>query len=465
MTLARRLLLVMLATAAVVVGGLSGAGAHSGGFTGGITGPSDGAVLTETRPTISGSFSHSADPITGSGTVDQVSVIMRSLKGYGSWTAPTFQGNGGSTLNFTWQAPSLAYNGPYEAQAQAQGRHQLDAAQQTSGISVRRFSLAVPPAAPTGLTSSVVRAKQQVNLTWNRNPEPDTLGYDVQRQASGASTWKSIGQVTTTSSTDVVPDPGTWKYRVIAVRAGATDTEGVTSEPSALTTATVEPPPTTTSTTASRTGGGSGGSGDSGTGGSGSDQGGDAGSGGSSASGGSAGTNAAIARAGRVDLSGFASLLDANRRLLQTAPTTEYDPGYDESLPFKPLDQDEMGTDTAAGGQSVELGYTRTRVTDDAAQRRKMAYFAGSLLAFVLAMHGWFLRSEIRRQEELEAIDLAAEAEAAALAATLAVSVEAQEGARGGRRAARRVSPRPGDHRSEGGAAVRARRRRPLSSD
>ena len=505
--------------AALVWWVVSGSPAQAAAPSGGISSPTADAVVTTNTPLIQGSYSQP-----GGGRVDEVAVIVQSAEGHGSWSK-VFPGNGTSSLSFSFQVPELAYNGRYRAQSQAKGTDALDTnGQETSGISVRDFSVAVPPVSPTGLRATSNTSKQQVSLTWNANPEPDMLGYELQRQGSSSSKWTVVAQNASTSAVDPVPSPGTWKYRLVAIRAGASSSEGVASEPSASVSTTVDAPPTTTTSTITVTNdGGSTGGASTGAGGSSS---GSTSGGGSGGSGSTTSSDKATARAGRVDLSGYAALLDANRRQLRTTPTTEYDPGYSEMLPFQPVTEEI--DDEPEGGKSVEIGFSRTTVPDDGAQRRKMAYYAGGLLAFVLAMHGWFIRTEVRRQDELEALDAtpdgadltggvdpdgtevseantsdsesggrapevlvpsvvtatsaAARAHRRARRAerrrgdgdagssegddTSTVSTEgADKGGRSARRAARRVPPRPRHDRSEGGPAVRARARRAGGGD
>lgn len=83
-----------------------------------------------------------------------------------------------------------------------------------------------PAAIPTGLES--VSTGKSIALEWDANPEPDILGYEVQR--GDGTTFATIAQTTDTFYEDV-PEPGTYSYRVIAVRNSAARSTGRPSLP------------------------------------------------------------------------------------------------------------------------------------------------------------------------------------------------------------------------------------------
>jgi hypothetical protein len=79
--------------------------------------------------------------------------------------------------------------------------------------------------------AGLVPASAKVAVSWNRNPEPDIVGYRVERSA-GDGPFSPVG---TTKETTLV-DPGApvvnGGYRVVALRRGARPGEEVASAPS-----------------------------------------------------------------------------------------------------------------------------------------------------------------------------------------------------------------------------------------
>ena len=92
---------------------------------------------------------------------------------------------------------------------------------------VARVVVDNPAAAPTGVTASSSGAG--VRLEWQPNPEPDILGYEVQR--GDGTTFAPVGQLSGTVFEEAVA-PGTYSYRVVAVRNSAARTTGRASLPS-----------------------------------------------------------------------------------------------------------------------------------------------------------------------------------------------------------------------------------------
>lgn len=375
---------------ALAVSVIFGPSALAAAPQGGISTPDAGEILTVAAPTIAGAYSQPSTAA-GPGRVDEVTVRLRSIMGYPVPGGGLFtkQGDGSARLEFSWTTPELRYNGPYEAQAQAKGSDALDTnGQESSVISTVRFRLAVPPDVPTGLESETDPSAQRVTLDWDDNSEPDLIGYQVQRSATAGDSFEVVGEATDSTFVDAVPDPGNWRYRVVAVRLGASEDEAVTSDPSEPHRVTMESPPSTT------TGGSSGGSSDTGS------------SGGSRQSSGP-GSSRAIDSSGRVDMSEFGSLLEQNRRRARTAAPP--DPGYDLSLPFDrtPVTEqlaegdEERGPETDVG----ELGQSLVEINDESDQQGSLVYVAGALLMFVVAMQVLWLRGEVNRPEELDAVD------------------------------------------------------------
>lgn len=83
-----------------------------------------------------------------------------------------------------------------------------------------------PAAIPTGLEA--VSTDNSVALEWDANLEPDILGYEVQR--GDGTTFTAIAQTSDTFYEDVT-QPGTYSYRVVAVRNSAARSTGRPSLP------------------------------------------------------------------------------------------------------------------------------------------------------------------------------------------------------------------------------------------
>jgi hypothetical protein len=101
------------------------------------------------------------------------------------------------------------------------------------------LTLSVPPASPSDVRASA--AGQQVTVEWGRASEPDLAGYRVER-AAGSGSWSNRAQLGASSTAFAdEPGPGTYRYRVVALRPdGKGGTYEVTSREASVTVA--EPP-------------------------------------------------------------------------------------------------------------------------------------------------------------------------------------------------------------------------------
>lgn len=332
------------------------------------------------------------------GTVNgELNIQLDSLDGHGS-NAITFNVNTNS-VPFSWD-PVTTYNGRYRIIVKARGRDgAIDTTPSEEGQAQRDVVVEVKPTPPADLRASA-NAKREVVLTWKANAEPDLLGYQVQRIHEDDDAWSAAGTTKTASFTDTTTTGkgGEYRYRVVAIRSAALAGEGIASDPSSTKTVDVPNPPSSTSTTAGSGGGGTGGTfgnGASGSGGSGA-------SGGGGGAGGGGGETTTLASAGKVDLGGFASLLDdatiQNARGGSTVvrQAGEEDTGFGETLPFKP-GEDEVGEDGTALAIGVE------EAGEEGAVRKPIAFVAASLLVTVILMHVLWLKREVDKVP-LEAI-------------------------------------------------------------
>ena len=106
------------------------------------------------------------------------------------------------------------------------------------------------PSTPTNLTSSV--KEQTISLSWSPNPEPDIQAYRV--EVADGDSWTKVTETRGTSYAAEVA-PGTYQFRVVALRSSPTMPEGRPSDPTAPVSLTVDAPPVASS------GGGGGGRG------------------------------------------------------------------------------------------------------------------------------------------------------------------------------------------------------------
>lgn len=110
------------------------------------------------------------------------------------------------------------------------GSQTVTAADAASNISATTSAVSVAPAAPTGLSASVV-SSSQINLAWTGSA--GATGYLVQESTTGGSSWTQIGSTSSTSDQVTGLTAGTaYEFRVLATWSN------LTSPPSAVASAT-----------------------------------------------------------------------------------------------------------------------------------------------------------------------------------------------------------------------------------
>lgn len=376
----RRVAALASAGFAVILPLTLAAPAQAEAIRGGITGPDEGATLVTSSPRLTASFAHS------DGGLDSVVLEVVSERG-GTSETTTQNGDGRSSLAVEW-SPQLAYNGRYELRATATGSHPAPPigsapAPPPPAQAVRSFFLAAPPAVPGDVTAAA-SGSRGVTVRWTTNPEPDLVGYQIERAPARSTSFRAVGISTASRFTDdTIDEAGRYIYRVIAVRQGAQD-EGVASEPSAASQAVAFAPPATTTTAPPSGGAGGDGGGSTAT---------TAPTSGSSA-------QPPVRRSGTVDLSGFRTLLEQNTTA-PPVPRGETDPGFQQTLPFDPAaaEEEEVGDEPR---MEVGLGEPLDPASEEASDRRQsLSFVAGGLLAFVLMMGTLFVRGEVSRSEAL----------------------------------------------------------------
>jgi len=371
-----------------------------------VNSPQDAVTSKSPGVNFSGDYVH-----TGGGSLTSAPPTVKSLRielssCSADYDPPAGSGNlpvgDGRSAAYNWDA-SFVWNGKFQATITADD----NAGQRT--VRVRRFAIEVAPAKPAGVDANP--GSGGVTVTWVVNTERDIRGYEVWRSPANNSASSAAVEVasTTASITKVVDtsaNPGDYNYTVRAVRPDSDGNPTIRSVSSNPARATVAASATTTTAPA---GGSSGGTSGSGTGSSG------AGTGtGSSAGSGTAGDGStssgsgstARASSGSVDLSNFAALLDARR---QNTKTVEEDPGFGATLPFDPnnpaASAPDSNTELGARQQATARAIGQSTYVDDSDRRRSLSFVAGGLILFVFSMSLVFLRGEVKRAEELEALD------------------------------------------------------------
>jgi len=347
-----------------------------------INTPAENETLGDSTPNVSG------DAQMPDGEIIEIIASISSAEGHPVPSAHRIAGDSRPSVAFSW-TPSLPYNGPYTLNVQASGEDQpVDSNGRETSTASRSFAIEASPAIPKDVAVRADPDSREVDVTWKVNPEPDILGYQVQRSVD-ESEWSVAGESKENffRDTQSANDGGLYSYRVVAIRSGAAADSGVASPPSQAASTTVPNPP------GGSTGSSGGGSGDPDTGPSG--DGSSSGSGGTSGSGSSGGTSTrpsspTISRAGRVDLSGFGSLLDQTVAP-QVQPLPESDAGFSEDLPFQPR------TIIESDGQT-EIAVPDGGFQDSGSNQADMLrFFAAGLLVTVILMHVLWLRGEVER--------------------------------------------------------------------
>ncbi|MBW3536170.1 MAG: hypothetical protein KY395_00170 [Actinobacteria bacterium] len=352
-----------------------------------INTPGNQEVVTKSTPTVTG------DAQMSDGRILEVVASVSSADGRPVPSAHRIAGDGRSSVSFSW-TPSLPYNGQYTVTVRASGEDEpVDTNGSESSETSRNFAVEAPPAIPRDVKVRTDPDSREVDVTWRLNKEPDMIGYQIQRSVDG-SEWSVAGESDEGfyRDTRTANKGGKYSYRVIAIRRGATADAGVASQPSESATTTVPDPPGGGDDSANDSPGGpdTGPSGD----GDASIREGSSGSGGSGGTSGGSGSSSprspAISRSGRVDLSGFGSLLDQTRAP-EAQPIPRPDGGFSEDLPFEPR----TITEPVDGEEFAvpEGGF------DDASsnQADMLKFMAAGLLLTVILMHVLWLRSEVER--------------------------------------------------------------------
>jgi hypothetical protein len=153
-------------------------------------------------------------------------------------------------MQWTFSAPvpsssSLTWNGPYKVTAVATESDPNTSPSQGPRSDPVNFAEGVKPQPPTGVSATKDSDGSAVTVSWQANPEPDIVGYEVQRAAVNGSDWSTVNSNSGSADTnyrDTSVQPGSdYQYRLIAIRSGAQQGQTINSLPSGSA-STVTPP-------------------------------------------------------------------------------------------------------------------------------------------------------------------------------------------------------------------------------
>ena len=189
-----------------------------------MTSPTGGGVVSTSTPTITGTASATSPDGTVTGSLQ---VAVTSAAGHPGWSATT-PACGQSSCSFSLPvSPPLLWNGAYTLSVQAT---ETDSGGQSQPVSYEAsFSVAAPPAAPSGLTATPAADGRSVSLAWSEPSYHDLVGYQVARSPSGPG---FPARVSGTSWVDHSTTAGSaYSYQVTALRQGASSGTTVSSSP------------------------------------------------------------------------------------------------------------------------------------------------------------------------------------------------------------------------------------------
>ncbi|MDQ1398757.1 MAG: hypothetical protein QOK20_689, partial [Acidimicrobiaceae bacterium] len=341
------------------------------------------------------------DPVAGAESVDPNSVALTVIwkpQGDVPGTAPSpnpttirltnangmCTGTGPVTCDYPFPSAlkvgGFALNGTYQLSASARDCGLLHLPPcSTTTTPTKSTTLTTPASTPGGVKADLLPDKSGVKISWAANPEPDVFAYRVLRN-DGSEACNNLLTPADLSCSDTSSGGGTFSYRVIAIRYGAdyNPKSQVTSAPSTATKSVVVPgPPATTTTTI--TGGtlppltqppfpGKPGA--------------------PKPVPGAGGTGTFNARPGTPAAAVAGSDTPANG-----------DTGFAPTLPYGEQPSTTVNEDPgsiAAGPVTAHKGKTSVGT---------IAVVGAGLLIAVIALHGLWLRSEVRRSGTLEALE------------------------------------------------------------
>jgi hypothetical protein len=291
------------------------------------------------------------------------------------------------TCDFPFPTPLLdgqfLLNGNYQVTGTAQDCVLgLNCSQGTGTHSA--FPIANPPAAPTNVKAELVANNSAVKISWNPSPEPDVNGYQVLRaDGSVGCQLVTVPVPTEYACTDTPTTDGSYAYHVVAHRWGPGYSTAVRDQPASApsnTTKAVAVVGTSANTTTSVPGG--------------------------------TGTLGPAGFTGKVTPgtpgktvapgNGPSGLKIAPGSPAVVSPETPVtpDPGFSPSLPYGAKPPEDPGTTVASSPLAAPVAPHKGKTSVGT-----IAVIGAGLLIGVIALHGLWLRSEVRRSPVLEVLE------------------------------------------------------------
>jgi hypothetical protein len=110
----------------------------------------------------------------------------------------------------------------------------------------RTVTVENPVSAPTGVVRGFDSGSRTATISWNANPEPDVEKYVIEESGDGGKTWSKAGERPggSTSFQRPIERPGTYQYRVAALRPEVKQSGWSVTDPLEVAAAPLSPPTT-----------------------------------------------------------------------------------------------------------------------------------------------------------------------------------------------------------------------------
>lgn len=193
-----------------------------------VTNPSDGAVVIGTTG-VSGTATASTGVRNAKMFIEDT--LVASAEPSNLRQSVDLSYNWDSTTSF---GAGIARNGWYTIRVEVNATG--------GGSSTSKINVMVDNAPQTPSNFDGYVQDTTATLSWSANPEPDIAAYRIEVDNSG--TWSTLTELTGTSYSANL-QPGTYTFRVIALRSSPTSPGGSPSAPTNAATLTIQAPPST----------------------------------------------------------------------------------------------------------------------------------------------------------------------------------------------------------------------------
>jgi hypothetical protein len=201
--------------------------------------PSDGAVVTGNGNHVNATASYQCTVLCTNSLSFQITDPSGSVVVAGS--APS-SASSPLSVDGSWDTqPTAKPNGVYQFSAHAVSTNTLG--QPTTQDSQISLKVNNPPVAPSGVKVALDASNVPV-VSWNANPEPDIIGYEVFRSDNPSQQLPPAGGTGTSYHDTSAPKGQPLAYEVAAVRASPVSSSGIVSSTSPQTDPVTVPAPT-----------------------------------------------------------------------------------------------------------------------------------------------------------------------------------------------------------------------------